>query len=341
MKKKIALCSLLFLTSFLGLMLKGENIAAQENAGADFSARPLLEKHQIDDKLGYWWLNVKSGEEITLYIQINNGKQKNTFDITSNQAITNSNFIIDYGLKEDEAKKFLSHTKVFDFYKNISIGENKDSGSATVVLQPGESKKIPLKVRIPNSWTNKIAIGGINVTRRANEVEKEQSLLNIYSSAVALILQSGERDKSASLSLSPDEIKTDEQSIRLKNNKGVLQEKTQLKVSIKDKKGNLYSSLDYPSGTVVPYADITLPLQVKKALNKGGEYKLDIEARQGNETLKEAYILRVDSESKVQVSPQGAKQNAQTNFLGLGALVLAGGMTGFIGYSLKQRKEKK
>ncbi|WP_369948221.1 hypothetical protein [Lactococcus ileimucosae] len=49
----------------------------------------------------------------------------------------------------------------------------------------------------------------------------------------------------------------------------------------------------------------------------------------------------MDSESKVQVSPQGAKQNAQTNFLGLGALVLAGGMTGFIGYSLKQRKEKK
>ena len=49
MKKKIALCSLLFLTSFLGLMLKGENIAAQENAGADFSARPLLEKHQIDN----------------------------------------------------------------------------------------------------------------------------------------------------------------------------------------------------------------------------------------------------------------------------------------------------
>lgn len=338
--KKITICSLLFLTSFLGLMVNGESIAAQENAGADFSARPLLEERQIDDKLGYWWLNVKSGEELTLYIQINNGKQKNTFDITSNQAITNSNFVIDYGLKEDEAKNFLSHTKVFDFYRDVLIGEKKGSGSATVVLQPGESKKIPLRVRIPSSWTNKIAIGGINVTRHANETEKNQSLLNIYSSAFALILQSGERDKSASLALSAGEMKTDEQFIRLKNTKNVLQEKTQLSVSIKDRKGNLYSSLDYPSGTVVPYADILLPLQVKKALDKGGEYKLDIEARQENKTLKEVYLLRVDSEGKVQVSPQSAKQKAKANFLWLGALALGGGVTGFIGYSLKRRREK-
>ena len=45
------------------------------------------------------------GEEVDLEVQINNGKQKNTLDITSNQAVTNPNFVIDYSLKKEEAHK--------------------------------------------------------------------------------------------------------------------------------------------------------------------------------------------------------------------------------------------
>ena len=203
---------------------KWKNVLAQDIGGADFSARPILEKHQTNDKTGYWWLDVQPGEEINLEIQINNGKQKNTFDITSNQAVTNPNFVIDYSLKKRKLIS-ISSKKLFDFYNNVFIGDSKKPGSKTIVLQAGESKKIPIKIKIPDSWKNNISIGGINVTRRATEEEKGQSLVNIYSSAFALILQSGRQDDSFSVSLSAADLKTDEQSIRLQNYKDTLQEK--------------------------------------------------------------------------------------------------------------------
>jgi len=342
MQKKIITHSLLFFVTFLCVITSGKNVLAQDIGGADFSARPILEKHQTNNKTGYWWLAAKPGEEINLEIQINNGKQKNTFDITSNQAVTNPNFVIDYSLKKEEAHKYLSSTKLFDFYNNVFIGDSKKPGSKTIVLQAGESKKIPIKIKIPASWKNNISIGGINVTRRATEEEKGQSLVNIYSSAFALILQSGRQDDSFSVSLSAGDLKTDEQSIRLQNYKDTLQEKTKLQATIKDQKGTLYSSLDYSSGTIVPYAKIDLPLNVKKELQKGKEYELSIMATKEDKTLKETYLLKVDDKGKVQVTsalkPQKNK-SFQLILLGLAALAIGG--AGIIIYGTKKRKVKK
>lgn len=342
MPKKIITHSLLFFVIFLCVITSGKNVLAQDIGGADFSARPILEKHQTNDKTGYWWLDVQPGEEINLEIQINNGKQKNTFDITSNQAVTNPNFVIDYSLKKEEAHKYLSSTKLFDFYNNVFIGDSKKPGSKTIVLQAGESKKIPIKIKIPDSWKNNISIGGINVTRRATEEEKGQSLVNIYSSAFALILQSGRQDDSFSVSLSAADLKTDEQSIRLQNYKDTLQEKTKLQATIKNQKGILYSSLDYSSGTIVPYAKIDLPLNVKKELKKGNEYELSIKATKEDKTLKETYLLKVDDKGKVQVTSELTPQKNKSFpliMLSLAALVIGG--AGIIIYVTKKRKVKK
>ncbi|WP_285007598.1 WxL protein peptidoglycan domain-containing protein [Lactococcus formosensis] len=341
MQKKIITHSLLFFVIFLCVITSGKNVLSQDIGGADFSARPILEKHQTNDKTGYWWLDVQPGEEINLEIQINNGKQKNTFDITSNQAVTNPNFVIDYGLKKEEAHKYLSGTKLFDFYNNVFIGDNKNPGSKTIVLQAGESKKVPIKIKIPDSWKNNISIGGINVTRRATEEEKGQSLVNIYSSAFALILQSGRQDNSFSVSLSAADLKTDEQSIRLQNSKDTLQEKTKLQATIKDQKGILYSSLDYSSGTIVPYAKIDLPLNVKKELEKGNEYELSIKATKEDKTLKETYLLKVDDKGKVQVTSELTPQkNKSFPLIMLILAALAIGGAGIIIYVKKKRKGK-
>lgn len=342
MKKKVNNCLLLFLVIFLWVLVTGEKAYAQENGGADFSTKPIFEKHQTDDKLGYWRLDVKSGQEITIYIQINNGKNKNTFDITSNQAITNSNFVIDYSLKEEETKDFLSRSTGFDYYRNISIGES--TGSRVVVLEPGEIKKVPIKIKVPKSWADKIAIGGINVTRRANDKEKSQSLLNIYSSAFALILQSGAQAKSSDLSLSPGKLNMNEQSVRIQNNSDTLQEKTKLHASIKDKKGVIYSSLDYASGAIVPYADVNLDLQMEKKLKKGNQYELNIETEQGSKNLKEVYLLEVDNKGNVKATPQTGKSkenNQQKYYLWIGVATLSATAVGLVFYGLNKRKEKK
>lgn len=332
----------MFFVTFLCLITSGKSASAQDIGGADFSARPILEKHQTNDKTGYWWLDVQPGEEINLEIQINNGKKKNTFDITSNQAVTNPNFVIDYSLKEEEAHKYLSNPKLFDFYNNIFIGDSQNPGSKTIVLQAGETKKIPIKIKIPNTWKNKISIGGINVTRRATEEERGQSLVNIYSSAFALILQSGKQDSSISLSLSAGDLKTDEQSIKLQNYKDTLQEKIKLQATIKDQKGTLYSSLDYSSGTIVPYAKIDLPLNVKKELKKGNVYELSIKATKEDKTLKETYLLKVDDKGEVQVTSELEPQKNKSFLLIVLCLaVLVIGALGIIIYGTKKRKGKK
>lgn len=288
-------------------------------------------------------MELKEEREITLYLQLTNGKQENTFDITSNQAITNSNFVIDYSLGKEEVKKYLSSSNLFDFYENIFIGESEHPGSSTVTLQPNETKKIPIKIKIPSDWKERISIGGINVTRRANDKENEQSLLNIYSSAFAVILQSGTPEQLAKLNFSVGDVQRKEQFIRIKNNADALQQEIKLSASVKDNKGKIYSKLDYNSGTVVPYADVNLPLQMKKELDKGKEYKLNIEAKQGEKIMKENYLLKVDNEGAVKVVALGDRKKEDSYkplmklFVGSVALIIVL----LLGRALNRRKEKR
>ncbi|WP_257943211.1 DUF916 domain-containing protein [Lactococcus cremoris] len=61
----------------------------------------VLEGHQKDENISYWWLKVKKGESIKLNLIINNGNEENNFEIAANQAVNNNNFTLDYSLSDE------------------------------------------------------------------------------------------------------------------------------------------------------------------------------------------------------------------------------------------------
>ncbi|WP_103653036.1 DUF916 domain-containing protein [Bacillus thuringiensis] len=320
-----------FLTFLLILMtlIVNEKIAYAQTStsgsdGIGFAASPVLEEHQSKKDINYWWLNVAPSEQITLYVQVNNGDKENTFDITSNQAVTNHNFVVDYGQKKENARKLLVEKPVMDFYKDVLLGDKKEVGKTTITLKPKQSAKVPITVIVPKQGINGTVIGGINVTRKPSESEQKNNFVNVYNYSFALIMESGERPKEQVLGLLAGSMKVEEQKINLVNHKQALINRVKVYATVKDSKGKVYSSFESPTGVIVPKANIELALVSKEALKNNQTYDLEINAKlldKDGDINRADYKLMVGNDGEIQVAKAEDKGNRTSLWLYLGFFI--------------------
>ncbi len=115
---------LIFLSILSILLIVQSKVAYSESPTSDFSVEAILEGHQKDKSITYWWLQVEKTQSINLKLKISNGNEENNFEITSNQAVNNNNFTLDYSLSADEVSQYLHHKNSnFNFYQDIYFDE--------------------------------------------------------------------------------------------------------------------------------------------------------------------------------------------------------------------------
>lgn len=287
---------------FLIIGCKSTVFALNTNTGIDFSVQPLLESHQKNKNLNYWWLDVKPNETIHLELLLTNGNAQNTFELSSNQAVTNQNFAVDYGQTKRRVQKVLSNKGPVDFYQDVFFGEQGAVGKLSLTLQPNQTLKIPITVKLPSNAINGQAVGGINITRIPKNSERKNGILNVYSRAIALVLQSGHQAKFKPAKVSIGTMGLAKQTLKLSNPSPLLIQFVKISAVIKDKNGKTFSSFSPAEGAILPYTKVTIPLYQRSPLESNSRYVLSIKTDYERKSEKDqtiTYLLTTDKNGKV------------------------------------------
>ncbi|MDR2834251.1 MAG: DUF916 domain-containing protein [Streptococcaceae bacterium] len=297
MFQKSKMKAIIYLTTILAFFLISAKLTQADEVG--FSAIAVLEKHQTDNSLSYWRLKPEAGKDIHLVLKITNGEKKNTFTISANQAITNQNLVVDYGLDKKSALKLLSTKPAFDFYSQVLLGDKKTPKEVTIELKPNESIEFPLIVKVPDNLWDGVQIGGINVTRKPSADEQKASIVNLYNYAFALVLEGNEVKSGNELSISMDKLTVDKQAFTLKNETQNIVKNVDLHGAIKDKDGKKVAQVDINNGTIVPFAQVSIPLISKEPLRNGHEYTFELTKKNGDEKTTQEFKITVDNVGKI------------------------------------------
>lgn len=165
----------------LGLSLFGVSLMAQAET-SNFSVRPELPKNQVDRDLGYFDLKVAPKQTQTLsIILVNADKVAHQYDIATNLATTGDNGTIVYSNADPEIDPSLQF--------NIA---NAVTGPKTVTVPAQRSKKVTLKLTVPEKRFYGVVLGGINVQQRLATPKKGQagvSVRNRFSYVIGLQLR--------------------------------------------------------------------------------------------------------------------------------------------------------
>ncbi|MBO0441223.1 DUF916 and DUF3324 domain-containing protein [Candidatus Enterococcus ikei] len=187
---------MLFITwiTFLTLSMIVPTKSAYAESGEDiagatgFTYSLTFPENQMEDNIGYYKLKVTPGQEQTLAITVSNpSAEKVTIDVSLNGAKTNQNGVIEYGdstIDNDESLKY-------DFVDLVT-------GPEKVELEAGETKKIELKLQIPETGIEGVIAGGIQLMK-ANQDENVTNqggshIINQYAYVIGLLLQESEEE---------------------------------------------------------------------------------------------------------------------------------------------------
>ncbi|MDA9470675.1 DUF916 and DUF3324 domain-containing protein [Enterococcus sp. 5H] len=151
--------------------------------------------NQMENNIGYYKLKMSQGQEQTLNITVSNpSTEKLTIDVGLNGAVTNQNGVIEYGDSDIENDVSLK----FDF-------EDIVSGPESIDLEAGETKNLELKIKMPETSTEGVIAGGIQLMKadQENNVSEEggSRIINQYAYVIGLLLQESEEELSPDLNL--------------------------------------------------------------------------------------------------------------------------------------------
>lgn len=151
----------------------------------NYSVTPLPSEYQIDKEKTYFDLLLAPNQTTELKVKLKNDTEKEVKGkIAINNAITNSNVIIDYG--ENTIKK--DQSLLYDLSELVDY-------PSSVVLKPKSKQIVTFQVKMPSTAFDGVIAGGITFEEEAEEttskdsVEKGLAIDNDYSYIVALLLR--------------------------------------------------------------------------------------------------------------------------------------------------------
>ena len=301
-----------------------------QNSEIGFSVKPLLDNQQMKEGLNYWWVKAPENQTLFLYLQIINGEQENTFELTANQAITNNNFTVDYSQEKENAQKYLTEVPLLDFYEQVFFGEEESKGKLQLSLKANETVTVPIKIVLPENFQGQ-AIGGINVRRLPLENERKNGILNIYNYATALVIESKELQINPQINILP-KVTDEKQTIQVSNPQNTLLQKVSIQAKITGKKGETYAQLTTQEGSLLPKSKFNLTLKNEKKLEKNQTYFITLKAQsQDQKIYQQTSTVFIDQNGKINM--EKAKANRGFFLILIPVFLLSS-----IGFLLHKRK---
>lgn len=187
---------------FLAFIFSGIASAEDSGEGTDDVAGATgfiyslnFPENQMEDNIGYYKLKMSKGQEQTISLNLTNPSAvKVVVNVSLNGAKTNQNGVIEYGDSDIENDASLK----FDFVDIVS-------GPEAVELNPGETKTLELKIKMPETGIDGVVAGGIQLMRanQDDNVSEEggSRIINQYAYVIGLLLQESDQELVPDLSL--------------------------------------------------------------------------------------------------------------------------------------------
>lgn len=274
--KSLLLKTILTLVAVFSLITFKTQIAQANDTGAEFSVNTLQNENQVDQNEPYFDLKLNPNQKTDLAVNvINDSDDEQTFTVMANDALTNSNLIIDYSPFKNSKKQLV----------NPKIGFSAiSSPSKQKVTVPAHSfKKVTIKVQAPSDKFDGTILGGIYVRKELKSMVKN-GYTNRFNFATAVVINrnGGKSVKIPDLKLKKASFKSDDMNNQviasLQNSSNVYQTKLKTETKIY-KQGNSSKPLVNQTNddrSIAPNTkfDYTIPLNKAKVGN--GKYILDL-----------------------------------------------------------------
>lgn len=145
---------------------------------------PITPANQASD-LGSFDLRMNPGDEQTITVEVRNtGNVKMTVDVTIEDAFSNANGVIQYGAMRSAADVEIPGA--------MKLTEYVTTADSEITLEPGESKLVPLDIKMPEEAYDGTILGGLVFVRQPLESEQGATggmgIINKYSYAIGLRL---------------------------------------------------------------------------------------------------------------------------------------------------------
>lgn len=270
--------------AFLMLVFPFANIYAEDKAVEEptFTIEPLFPENQIDNKAGYFHLDIrdqlKQKIEVVVY---NNSKTEQKFDIYFNIAKTNRNGLIVY---ENEEASGANHTLPFNIERHVSLSEDH------IIVPARSEKKITMILNYENLKYPGVLMGALTVREHLDP--KDEGITHQYQYTVGLVLsQDGRKDLPSSQSFEMNDV-----SLGLDGGHKVLD------YYVDNLESNIARNLDFETNlsnlnteqvifnekvenySIAPNGRLPLRLDWLKKDVKPGRYRLKLELNEGQET---------------------------------------------------------
>ncbi|WP_338207783.1 DUF916 and DUF3324 domain-containing protein [Lactiplantibacillus paraxiangfangensis] len=152
------------LVLLVSVVLGGLTVTAQAD-NLNYTVKAELPTNQINQKVSYFDLKVKPGQKQNLALIIKNSDQQaHRYTISPNLAVTNDNGIIDYSQSKAKADSSLK------FNIKTALSEKQ-----VVTVPAKSSKRVTVKLTVPQKKFDGIALGGINVIQELKATKKKRS----------------------------------------------------------------------------------------------------------------------------------------------------------------------
>ncbi|MGJ3874571.1 DUF916 and DUF3324 domain-containing protein [Lactiplantibacillus plantarum] len=170
------------LIAVVSIVMAGLTMTARAD-DLNYTVQADLPDNQINQKVSYFDLKVTPGQTQNLTLTIKNSDSKeHRYTVSPNLAVTNNNGIIDYSQAKAKADDSLNF--------NIKTALSK---SQVVTVPAKSSKKVTIKLTVPEKKFAGVALGGINIIQELSTKAKQSSsgmaINNQYAYVIGLQLR--------------------------------------------------------------------------------------------------------------------------------------------------------
>ncbi|EGP5661820.1 DUF916 and DUF3324 domain-containing protein [Enterococcus faecium] len=177
------LISITMLTALIMLISLPLSVNAQDDKSevmGGYTIEGVPNEHQIDKNVSYFYLNEQPGEKDRIKVKlINDSNSEKILNVKVTNANTNLNGLVDYTgtLKDHESLKYP--------LTSIVIPQENE-----VTLAPKSEVETTLDLKMPSEKQEGIILGGVVVSEKQNETEKNKSVAvkNTYSYTLGVLL---------------------------------------------------------------------------------------------------------------------------------------------------------
>jgi hypothetical protein len=320
----------------------GQNVFGAEQGAEGYSVSANIPEFQTNKEVSYFDLLLKPEEQKEISIHLaNNTNEPATYQVQVNNAVTNSNGVIDYSkstVEKDSSAKY-------------ELNKLVTPKTQEVTLQGGEQKDIAFQVNMPSESFKGIILGGIHIEKKESDKKKVDGtgIRNKYAYVIGIKLQNSLDKVDPDLKLLAVEpgLQNSYTTIfaTLQNPKATILSHLDIKAKItkKDGKEVLYSA-ENNSASMAPNTTFKFPIDLKKQQMKAGDYTVTIDALQSDTgkkwhltkdfTIKKAAVKRINKEAVIEKQP--------TDYLPyiIAVAVLLLGVIFFLTYKLIKQQNK-